>query len=458
MIKKQILFSLLLGSAAMSFPVMAQTSQNTNTEPSALQKRFKSHIVYLASEELGGRVPMTAGDTLTVEYIKKQFSEIPGVELLGKDGLQEFAFAGLREFIPDSTYMRLNGKKLKQGKDFQVSPYFQSGKLDGDILYAGELQKINTDSIQAEGKILLIDATTSPELPYEDLLKEMGKKAEKVKASGIIWVTPELNYPETDKVLNRRLALIQVSPKVAEQLKNGVKADIKVRIEHGDRKKTKSNNVVARIKAEGNLNPNNDVVIIGAHHDHIGQQITKKDTVYLYGADDNASGVATLIEMARYFAARRDQLKKDIVLVAFGAEERGLQGSRYFAENPLVPAETIKAMFNFDMTGRLTAKTLHIRGVGTFAEAFPTLAAAPNANWLNLNLIMSGTEPTDYASFYRKGIPTLSFSSGRSKDFHSHTDLESKINYPGMEMIFDYVTPVISRYVFEPGRMTFIQQ
>ncbi|MGL5771881.1 MAG: M28 family metallopeptidase, partial [Bacteroidales bacterium] len=277
-------------------------------------------------------------------------------------------------------------------------------------------------------------------------------------ASGILLVSDDMSFPETDKVLNRRLALTKVTPELAARLKNGAKIDFKTRIEHGDRKKTKSNNVVARIKAPEMVNTKNDVVVIGAHHDHIGQQITKKDTVYLYGADDNASGVATLIEMARYFAAHRDQLKKDIVLVAFGAEERGLQGSRYFAENPLVPAETIKAMFNFDMTGRLTAKTLHIRGVGTFAEAFPALAAAPNPNLLNLNLIMSGTEPTDYASFYRKGIPTLSFSSGRSKDFHSHTDVESKINYPGMEMLFDYVVPVISRYVFEPGRMTFIQQ
>lgn len=447
--RKQFILSLILGGAALS---LQATTQHAQAEPTELQKRFKSHISYLASEKLGGRVPMTAGDTMTVEYIKEQFTSIPGVELLGNSGLQEFAFAGLREVVSDSTFMRLDGKKLKAGKDYQVSPYFQSGA------FSGAVSSVEADSIAGEGKIVIIDAKPTAEESNEDFLREIGKKADKAKVSGILLVSEDMSFPETDKVLNRRLSLTKVTPEVAARLKSGAKVDFKTRIEHGDRKKTKSNNVVARIKAPETVNPKNEVVIIGAHHDHIGQQITKKDTVYLYGADDNASGVATLIEMARYFAARRDQLKKDIVLVAFGAEERGLQGSRYFAENPLVPAETIKAMFNFDMTGRLTAKTLHIRGVGTFAEAFSTLAAAPNPNWLNLNLIMSGTEPTDYASFYRKGIPTLSFSSGRSKDFHSHTDVESKINYPGMEMLFGYVAPVISRYVFEPGRMTFIQQ
>lgn len=453
--KKKLLLTVLLANAISFFSLSAQDAQKRET--SALQGRFKNHISYLASPELGGRVPMTKGDTLTVDYIKSQFLKIEGIELLGNNGLQEFSFAGLREPVADSIYFLLDGKKQKRGSDFQASPYSQSGGLKGEVVYWDSRKPIIPDSMDVKGKILMIDFKPEDNQSYWDLLKQRGDSAEKAKVAGLILVNKDLSWQETNRTLNRRLIIATVSPKVAEQIKKGAKIDFKSKVENGLKKQTKSNNVVARISASRENNPLGEVIVIGAHHDHIGKTIKGKDTTYLYGADDNASGIGMLIETARYFASEKERLVRDVVLVAFGAEEKGLQGSRFFAANPLVPADSIKGMFNFDMTGRLTSKTLHIRGVGTFAEAFGILAAAPNKNVLNLNLIMSGTEPTDYASFYKKGIPTLSFSSGRHKDFHLHTDLEHKINYQGMQFIYDYVVPVISRFVLEPARMTYIQ-
>ncbi|MGL5786630.1 MAG: M28 family metallopeptidase [Bacteroidales bacterium] len=453
--KKKILGLLFAGLVSSLSPLKAEVVAKDSL--TTLQTRFKNHITYLASPRLGGRVPMTSGDTLTVNYIKEQFIAINGVELIGENGLQEFAFAGLREPVSDSIYFSINGKKLKRGVDYQASPYSQNGHLEGEVVYWNSAKPLIPDSMDLKDKFVMIDFKPAADQSYWDLLKMHGDSVEKAKVAGLILVSNDLGWQETNRTVNRRLVIATVSPKTAAQIKNGAKVDFRSKIEHGLKKQTKSNNVVARISAPAINNPAGEAIVIGAHHDHIGRTIKGQDTTYLYGADDNASGIGMLIEMARYFASEKDRLVRDIVLVAFGAEERGLQGSRYFAGNPLVPHDSIKGMFNFDMTGRMSAKTLHIRGVGTFVEAFGTLAAAPNKNMLNLNLIMSGTEPTDYASFYKKGIPTLSFSSGRHKDFHLHTDLESKINYQGMQMIYDYVVPVISRYVIEPGRMTYIK-
>lgn len=453
--RKKLLLTTLLANAVSFFSLNAE--EVAKTEPNSLQNRFKNHISYLASPGLGGRVPMTAGDTLTVEYIKSQLSAIDGVELLGNDGLQEFGFAGLREPVADSISFTLDGRKLKRGTDFQASPYSQSGSLSGDVVCWDSAKPLLPDSMNVKDKILMIDFQQGKDQTYWDFLKQYGDSAEKAKVAGLILVAHDLGWQETNRTLNRRLIIATVSPKVAAIIKKGSKIDFKSKIENGLMKQTKSNNVVARIAASAENNPKGETIIIGAHHDHIGRTVKGADTTYLYGADDNASGIGMLIEMTRCFASQKERLVRDIVIVAFGAEEKGLQGSRYFASNPLVGLDSIKGMFNFDMTGRMTAKTLHIRGVGTFPEAFGVLAAAPNKDVLNLNLIMSGTEPTDYASFYKKGIPTLSFSSGRHKDFHLHTDVESKINYQGMQMMYEYVMPVISRFVLERGRMTYIK-
>lgn len=404
--KRKIFGLLIAGLFSTLSPLQAEEVANDSL--TSLQARFKNHISYLASPELGGRVPMTAGDTLTVNYIKEQLKAINGIELIGTDGLQEFAFAGLREPVADSIYCRINGKKLKRGVDYQASPYSQNGHLEGEVVYWGPDKSFIPDSMDLKDKIVMIDFNPAANQSYKEFLKQRGDSVEKAKVAGLILISNDLEWPEAHGALNRRLIIATVSQKTAGLLRNGGKIDFKSKIENGLKKQTKSNNVVACISAPQMNNPKGEAIIIGAHHDHIGRTIKGQDTTYLYGADDNASGIGMLIEMARYFASEKDRLVRDIVLVAFGAEEKGLQGSRYFANNPLVPHDSIKGMFNFDMTGRMTAKTLHIRGVGTFAEAFGVLASVPNKNVLNLNLIMSGTEPTDYASFYKKGIPTLS--------------------------------------------------
>lgn len=448
--KSSLLFSLFL----LSVSSHAQQQTESINPNQALLDKFKQHVVTLSSEEFAGRAPMTKGDTLAFTYILDQLKTMPNVELLGDKGLQTFGFAGLREYADDSTQMKINGKKLRINTDYTPSTYSWSGGFNGKVEYIGEGSPANFDTLDVKGKIVMIDHIQSTPEAYQDTLRKQIRAAEKAKVAGIVIATEELPTVEAVRYLSRTLSLVYVTPKTATLLKDGANVEYFAKIFGGKKKEKYTQNVVARIKAAPQHNPNNDCIVVGAHYDHMG--ITTKDgvTEINYGADDNATGIATLLELARYFSSHQDLLKRDIVFVAFGAEEWGLVGSTYFAEHPLVPLKSIKAMFNFDMTGRMEKNNLNIRGVGVVTEAFSHLSTLSNPNQLNLSLIMSGLEGTDYASFNRKGVPSMSFSTGIHKDYHSPLDTEDKINYDGMQRVYNFVLPLISRAAFEHTKFT----
>ncbi|MBQ3070995.1 MAG: M20/M25/M40 family metallo-hydrolase [Tidjanibacter sp.] len=200
----------------------------------------------------------------------------------------------------------------------------------------------------------------------------------------------------------------------------------------------KYRNVVAKIEGR---NPN-DYVIIGAHYDHLG---TKRGKIYT-GADDNASGVAALLELARNFAIRNYKPLYTLVFVAFDAEEVGLYGSTafstLFAERP----ESVRLMVSMDMVGRLHDGALEFQGTGTLKDCAQRLNRAAEKNnvristkkFENTPLIATDTEP-----FAKLGIPTLAVSTGIHEDYHTPQDTPEKIDYEGLvrvvEMMADFV-------------------
>ena len=247
---------------------------------------------------------------------------------------------------------------------------------------------------------------------------------------------------KTKWALSPNLLFVYVTPEIAERLGKGASLDYYAKIEKGKKECIYTDNVVVRINAPAEANPNRECVVIGAHYDHLGKY-KKNDTLrIMYGADDNASGVATMIEYARYFSKHRELLKRDIICVAFGSEEARNIGSNYFVDNPLIPLSTIKAMFNFDMTGRMANNKVEINGIGDVAGAFA--------------LLMSKEGNTDYIPFKLKNIRALSFSTGMHKEWHTYKDTEDKINYRGMKRLYNYVLPLISRFAFENLTLTSI--
>jgi len=174
-------------------------------------------------------------------------------------------------------------------------------------------------------------------------------------------------------------------------------------------------------------------IVIGAHYDHLGigtqgSSHDKEPQGKIHnGADDNASGVAGLLELARYFSKNKIKEPYNFLFIAFGAEELGLLGSRYFANNPTLPLEKINFMANMDMIGRYNAQRgVGIGGYGT-SDSWPTVFKDVKGS-VKFFTDRAGSGGADHASFYAKKIPVLFFHAGGHDDYHMPTDDVEKID------------------------------
>lgn len=179
-------------------------------------------------------------------------------------------------------------------------------------------------------------------------------------------------------------------------------------------------------------------IIIGAHYDHLGTDgqgsslDANPNNKIHNGADDNASGVAGVLELARYFATNKKKENNNYLFLCFSGEELGLLGSKYFAEHSPIPLTSVTYMINMDMIGRLDlqTKTVIVHGTGTSPVWEPTLKALENEN-IKIKTDSSGTGPSDHTSFYLKDIPVLHFFTGSHSDYHKPSDDWDKINLAG---------------------------
>jgi Zn-dependent M28 family amino/carboxypeptidase len=192
-------------------------------------------------------------------------------------------------------------------------------------------------------------------------------------------------------------------------------------------------------------------IVIGAHYDHLGLghdhnslDANPEDKIH-NGADDNASGTAGVMELARYYAGNNEKEKFNFLFICFSGEELGLYGSKKFCENPTIDLAKVNYMINMDMIGRLndSSKTLIIYGVGTAPDWVPMLDQMRTT--FHVKKDSAGVGPSDQTSFYLKNIPVLHFFTGQHSDYHKPSDDESKINYAGEKMVLEYITNVIAQ-------------
>ena len=205
-------------------------------------------------------------------------------------------------------------------------------------------------------------------------------------------------------------------------------------------------------------------VVVGAHFDHLGRSTEgaldpDRKNVIRRGADDNASGTAAVLELARLFAAAPP--KRSLVFVTFSGEELGLLGSEYFATHSPLPLDSAVAMVNFDMVGRLRDDKLIVYGVATAAE-LPAIVDEANltasvSTPLRLTALGDGFGPSDHSSFYARGIPVLHFFTDLHEDYHSAGDVPSKINAGGEARVVDLAERVIRAIADRPSRLTFVR-
>ena len=213
------------------------------------------------------------------------------------------------------------------------------------------------------------------------------------------------------------------------------------------------NNVVAFID-----NHAANTVVIGAHYDHLGMGDAKHSTyvgppAVHHGADDNASGVAAMLDLAQLLKASAYK-NNNYVFIAFSGEELGLYGSKWYMQHPTVAADKINYMINLDMVGRVDSNThtLTVNGVGTsptFKEILDKLKTP-----LHIKTTESGLGPSDHTSFYLQNIPVVFLFSGQHKDYHKPSDTEDKINYAGMVDVVNYTMALIGE-LNDKGKLAF---
>jgi hypothetical protein len=211
--------------------------------------------------------------------------------------------------------------------------------------------------------------------------------------------------------------------------------------------------------AGGAIDPR-ETVVLGAHYDHLGyggaNSAAPGDQTVHHGADDNASGTALLVEVARRLAAG-PPLPRSVLFAAFSGEERGLLGSGHYTANPAVPLADTVAMVNLDMVGRLDGNKVIVHGTGTGTGLEPLVDRLVAAHGLEAAKEPGGFGPSDHASFYAKKIPVLHLFTGSHADYHRPTDTAEKINYQGMVKLADLVTAVVRELATAPERPAYIE-
>jgi hypothetical protein len=234
-----------------------------------------------------------------------------------------------------------------------------------------------------------------------------------------------------------------------------------------ERTKTQARNVLGLLPGSGRAAtgeapaiPAGETVVVGAHYDHLGfggaGSAAPGEQAIHHGADDNASGTALLIEVARRLSAA-GPLSRSVLFVAFSGEERGLLGSAHYTANPVLPLADTVGMVNFDMVGRLTDNKVIIYGTGT-ATGFDALVdRLGKAHGFDVAKEPGGFGPSDHASFYAKKVPVFHVFTGTHADYHRPTDTAEKINYEGLARLVGLSVDLIRELAEAPERPAYVE-
>lgn len=450
--------------------------------PEITASELRAHVSFLASDALKGRKTGTEGDSLAAEYIRKELKDIGLVPLQDK-GFQHFRVTDKIVTGPANSLI-VNEATQTLNTDFAPFAFSENASFSGEVVFAGYGFSINEDSLKwddykgldVKGKIVMI-LRADPEIeknssPFIKYSKDRDKvlQAKDLGATAVLLVSGKVFDPEDkfEPLAKGDQSVGLPSFRISRKLANSILAAKKLTIEdlekqlnekrlpnsffiggsvsgHSDVSQTTvptRNVVMLLLGSDKKLK--DQYIVLGAHFDHLGMGglgsgSRVPDTVAIhYGADDNASGVAMIIELAEKLAANPQNHKRSIVVAAFSGEEMGLLGSKKFVELPGIDLNKVNAMVNMDMVGRLNENSLlQIGGVGT-AEPFKNMIKTENdTTVLKLSLSDEGYGPSDHASFYGKNIPVLFVSSGAHLDYHTPSDTYDKINYDGMVKISD---------------------
>jgi hypothetical protein len=438
---KQILLVLVLVpvfSFSQSKRKKRLAEEKANTE---LVTNLSAHVQYLADDKLEGRRSGSKGEEMAMQYIIQQYTQM-GLEPKGNQGfVQEFPVDEGRQVEPAS-FVTVEGKTLLLGKEYQPLAFSGTGKVRGNPAMA--LSEARQPWFK-DLKDLLEENKTNPHFDIEEEIKKMANAVAAKGATALFvyntsTLTDNIRYNKNDKSQAVKIPVIYITKEGYQAYFSDHAATMAVELAVfiSEKKRTARNLV-------GFINNNAvNTVILGAHYDHLGygEDKTALDTGHLIhnGADDNASGTAALIELARMLK-KKAPVNNNYLIINFSGEELGLLGSKYWLDNPTTTISP-NYMINMDMVGRYdTSHKLTIGGYGT-SPVWGEVFSKP-ATILVTRFDSTGSGPSDHAAFYRKDMPVLFLFTGSHSDYHKATDDWDKINYTGQRDIVKLVYQII---------------
>ncbi len=460
----------------------------TETRPAFERKTLEEDIGYLASDELSGRGNGSAGLDHAARYIRKRF-EILGLEPVGDGGtyLQTFRVTtgqvlgrhtGALLRTPDGV------RTLEYGKDFEPLSLSASGEVEAPLVFAGygatapEHSYDDYASIDVRGRIVLLLRYVPEVFGEHGWHATFVRKAENAASHGALAVLV-VNGPRhhrEDKLvpfgvdvgargaapipimhLKREHAesLLRASGRSLLELQRGIDEaltprsfaveGVEMALTVDVRRATVGvANVLGFLPAKGAdrgpLRPHAmEHVVIGAHYDHLGlgekgSRDRRARGLVHNGADDNASGVAGVLELARVFSLEAER-PRGILFAAFAGEELGLKGSSHYTSHPALPLKDAVAMVNLDMIGRLRHGLVYLGGIDRLPQLRGWVEGRIREEGLSFSGRFTAEEASDHAPFIRAGVPSLFFFTGLHGDYHKPTDDVQFINFEGMEQV-----------------------
>jgi Zn-dependent M28 family amino/carboxypeptidase len=426
------------------------TEEKANTE---LVSHLKQHVQYLASDSLEGRRTGTNGELLAMQYIVHQYQQM-GIDAKGTNGyVQEFDIDEGKQ-ISQETYLKIGQKNALLMDEFFPLSFCPNSSVKGTpAISLNEAQQPWFKDL----KETLDSNKNNPHFDVDAVIKEEANKAAKKGATAFFVynsssLTDNVLFNKNDKTELSAIPIVYITSAGYKKYFSDPTATFSIEINVDIKpNKRKARNVVAYID-----NHAATTIILGAHYDHLGYGEDKNalDTGHIVhnGADDNASGTAALLELARMLK-QSSPANNNYLFINFSGEELGLFGSKYWVEHPSINIAP-NYMINMDMVGRYdTAHKLTIGGYGT-SPTWGNIFTSTSSNGLIVKFDSTGSGPSDHATFYRADIPVLFFFTGSHPDYHKATDDWQKINYDGEKDIVKYIYQLLQA-ANEKGKLTF---
>ena len=476
-----------------------------------LSDRLRQHVQYLASPKLEGREPATSGNNQAAQYIADHFRAV-GVAPIGNDYFQRFSIAShleLRGTNLISVRMLLERPGIPRESlkpvtiqwtthnDYVPLGISDTGTVTAPVVFCGFGQQRSGGldefaGVDVSGKIAFILTGDpdhyNPHQPFRVNYSDLRRKALRARRAGaraVVFVHPQGDSSEVlmplrydgrspingilavhakrsiaARIFPRALSLFTREQEIVQtkQSRSFLLPDVEMSITVSYRiDSTEIANVVGIVRGSDPAKAG-EYIVIGAHFDHLGwgddnSLYTGAERKIHPGADDNASGTAGLLELARLIATR--PLARSVIFCGFNAEERGLLGSAAYVRAPAVPLENTIAMVNLDMIGRLQGKRLSIQGVGSSPLWKPLIDSLTSVAGFEPSYTSDGIGPSDHTSFYLRNIPVLFFFTGLHSDYHRPTDTWDKLNYSGHARVVELVYNVAESIAALPVRPPF---